>query len=401
MKYLYNDNFEKEFKVAESEAEFKTLSYEEKGLCIDTFYSVMFGQCSPLSHSDCDPGSWYDLDLLDDLGYRTMDEQFNLSQAIDADEIKPLTDDDLLKMFNSALNKYRIFNRKNDGYMVQPQTKEELVDIIRDAIVTYGKEVDLNFIDTSKITDMSYLFASPFPPLFSSDYFSGYGFDNFNGNISKWDVSNVKDMSYMFLDNFEFNQPLNDWDVSHVTNMYCMFGDAESFNQPLDQWDVSNVTEMENMFCGAKNFNQPLDKWNVSNVKNMSRMFAYSSFNQPLDKWNVSNVTSMVGMFDHNKAFNQPLDKWNTKNLEDSALMFVGANSFNQNLSSWNSNKISDCRGMFKDAKNFDSEIPSFDNFEFSSFADKCKHLCLSDKYIEKHDTQSLRRVAKATKFCR
>lgn len=214
-----------------------------------------------------------------------------------------------------------------EGCTVQPQTKEELVDIIRDAIVTYGKEVDLNFIDTSKITDMSYLFASPFPPLFSSDYFSGYGFDNFNGNISKWDVSNVKYMSYMFLDNFEFNQPLNDWDVSHVTNMYCMFSDAESFNQPLD--------------------------------------------------------------------------KWNTKNLEDSALMFVGANSFNQNLSSWNSNKISDCRGMFKDAKNFDSEIPSFDKFEFSSFADKCKHLCLSDKYIEKHDTQSLRRVAKATKFCR
>lgn len=205
------------------------------------------------------------------------------------------------------------------GCTVQPQTKEELVDIIRDAIVTYGKEVDLNFIDTSKITDMSYLFASPFPPLFSSDYFSGYGFDNFNGNISKWDVSNVKDMSYMFLDNFEFNQPLNDWDVSHVTNMYCMFSDAESFNQPLDQWDVSNVTEMENMFCGAKNFNQPLDKWNVSNVKNMSRMFAYSSFNQPLDKWNISNVKDMSYMFD-----NCPIDYRNLPN-QDYNIVFVEA----------------------------------------------------------------------------
>ena len=29
-----------------------------------------------------------------------------------------------------------------EGCTVQPQTKEELVDIIRDAIVTYGKEVD-------------------------------------------------------------------------------------------------------------------------------------------------------------------------------------------------------------------------------------------------------------------
>ena len=37
---------------------------------------------------------------------------------------------------------------------------------------------------TSKTTDMSYLFCDK---------------KEFNENISRWDVSNVKDMSYMFL----------------------------------------------------------------------------------------------------------------------------------------------------------------------------------------------------------
>lgn len=282
MKYLYNDNFEKEFKVAESEAEFKTLSYEEKGLCIDTFYSVMWGTCCSLSHSEHDPDSWYDLDLLDDLGYRTMDEQYNLSQAIEADEIKPLTDDDLLKMFNSALNKYHIFNRENEGYTVQPQTKEELVAVIKDALCVFGNEADLNFIDTSKITDMSHLFSDVI------EKFGGYGFGKFNGNISQWNTSKVTNMAFMFSGARNFNKPINNWDVSNVAEMKAMFNDTWRFNQPLNNWDVSNVKNMDYMFSNTR-FNQPLNNWNTSNVVSMYSMFRFSDFNQPINDWDVSN----------------------------------------------------------------------------------------------------------------
>lgn len=38
-----------------------------------------------------------------------------------------------------------------DGCTVQPQTKEELVDIIKDTCKKKGWNCDLNFIDTSKI----------------------------------------------------------------------------------------------------------------------------------------------------------------------------------------------------------------------------------------------------------
>ena len=38
-----------------------------------------------------------------------------------------------------------------------------------------------------------------------------------------------------------FNQPLNKWNVSNVRNMGFMFNEARSFNQPLNKWDVSNA----------------------------------------------------------------------------------------------------------------------------------------------------------------
>ena len=53
------------------------------------------------------------------------------------------------------------------------------------------------------------------------------------GEISNWDVSNVKDMHGLFCGEASFNQPINDWDVSKVESMQFMFQNATSFNQPF------------------------------------------------------------------------------------------------------------------------------------------------------------------------
>ncbi|WP_434337690.1 BspA family leucine-rich repeat surface protein [Mycoplasma capricolum] len=60
--------------------------------------------------------------------------------------------------------------------------------------------------------------------------------------------------------------PLNTWDVSNVKNMRYMFKGATSFDKPIDNWNTSNVTNMGYMFFGATSFNQDLSKWNTSNV---------------------------------------------------------------------------------------------------------------------------------------
>ena len=55
--------------------------------------------------------------------------------------------------------KFKYCLNKSVKTTVQPKTEDELKDIIEDTIKEQGFNCDLNFIDTSKITDMSDLFA--------------------------------------------------------------------------------------------------------------------------------------------------------------------------------------------------------------------------------------------------
>ncbi|MEO1053340.1 MAG: BspA family leucine-rich repeat surface protein [Bacteroidota bacterium] len=183
---------------------------------------------------------------------------------------------------------------------------------------------------------------------------------NFNSTLENWDMSNVKDMSFMFFWASSFNQPLNAWDVSSLENTHSMFADADKFNQPLDSWNVSKVNSMYAMFWSANNFNQNIESWDVSNVASMYAMFqdAYS-FNQPLEKWNVSNVKDMNCMFLGAEAFNQPLGKWDVSQVagEGFKQMFNKATSFNQPLNEWNVSQPTDISFMFNGAKSFDQPL--------------------------------------------
>ena len=95
-----------------------------------------------------------------------------------------------------------------------------------------------------------------------------------NSSFNSWDMSNVTNMSGMFLGANSFNQEIGSWDVSNVTNMAGMFFSTNSFNQDIGLWNVSNVTLMNNMFGNAFAFNQNIGSWNVSNVSNFTGFMA-------------------------------------------------------------------------------------------------------------------------------
>ncbi len=197
--------------------------------------------------------------------------------------------------------------------------KAVLQDVIREAIRAHGNNVDLNYIDTSSVTDMSSLFQNN---------------ATFNGDISKWDVSLVEDMEYMFSGATAFNQNLNSWTVSSVTSMDSMFRDATAFNQPLNKWNVSKVTDMYKMFQNATSFNQSLNSWTVSSVEDMEYMFnGATAFNQPLDNWDVSSVVKMRHMFNGATNFNQNISGWAEKSGREIYGMFIGATAMNVNPS--------------------------------------------------------------------
>ncbi|MDO4369441.1 MAG: BspA family leucine-rich repeat surface protein, partial [bacterium] len=108
---------------------------------------------------------------------------------------------------------------------------------------------DLSSWDTSKVTDMGYMFFS-----------AGENTTTFNLDLSNWDVSNVTSMGYMFT-NAGRNATtwsigdLSEWDTSQVTNMTWMFSwvghKATTFNLDLSNWNTSKVTDMSYMFSSA------------------------------------------------------------------------------------------------------------------------------------------------------
>lgn len=92
--------------------------------------------------------------------------------------------------------------------MVTVTTKDALRSLIQSELYHQGIDADLNFIDTSKITDMSNLF---------------YGLNVGNIKIDKWDVSNVTDMSYMFFMCEDFNADLSNWNTSKIMAITDIF----------------------------------------------------------------------------------------------------------------------------------------------------------------------------------
>lgn len=117
--------------------------------------------------------------------------------------------------------------------------------------------------DTSCITDMSNIFHSSINAVYD---FGGGDEDVsylFNLDISKWDVSNVRDMSRMFSYMFDFNQDISKWNVSNVTDMSYMFYSANSFNQDLSSWDTDTTDDYKTSILNTS-FDTGARNWNLS-----------------------------------------------------------------------------------------------------------------------------------------
>ena len=125
-------------------------------------------------------------------------------------------------------------------------------------------------------------------------------------DLTKLDVSQVRNFSNLFKKQVGFNQPIGNWDVSNCTNFSYMFLKVASFNQPIRNWDVSNGTNFSAMFGLATSFNQPIGNWNVTNGTDFSYMFfTATSFNQPIGNWELLNGTNFHSIFLNAKSFNQ------------------------------------------------------------------------------------------------
>ena len=241
-----------------------------------------------------------------------------------------------MKNLNQFITEYIIKKKLekpiNSEYKYYPETKEELLNNIKECLDS--NNYNLNCIDTSKITDMSSLF-----------YDKKLKDTIEKINISKWDVSNVTNMRYMFCDCINFTgKGLENWDVSNVETMDYMFLRCNSFRgEGLENLDVSNVKTMKGMFAYCNKFEgKGLEKWNVSKVENMMGMFnSCTIFNADISNWNVSSVENMNYMFKDCGIFDCDLSNWNVSNVISMKYMFQNCENFKGiGLDNWNVSKI-------------------------------------------------------------
>src|SRR5574344_64611 len=126
-----------------------------------------------------------------------IDDDMNIELTSSYMSDEPNLDDDDFALSTTQETSYEYF----------PETKEELKEIVRMEIKKQGGvNVNLNMIDTSKITDMEYMF---------------YGCTSLKSlDVSGWDVSNVKDMHDMFYGCTSLqNLDVSGWNVSNVEYM--------------------------------------------------------------------------------------------------------------------------------------------------------------------------------------
>ncbi len=86
-------------------------------------------------------------------------------------------------------------------------TDGNIKDLVNDEIARYGNEADLNHIDVSQVTNMSGVFGTRIGKL-GEGYIESNN-HTFNGDVSKWDLSNVQYGRGIFHGNETFAQTEN------------------------------------------------------------------------------------------------------------------------------------------------------------------------------------------------
>lgn len=198
----------------------------------------------------------------------------------------------------------------------------------------------INTWNVSGVRDMSQLFCAN--PLTSYEDCQ-WNRENFNSNISSWDVSSVTNFSAMFLGS-TFNGDLSMWDISSALTLQDMFKECDLYEgNGIENWSTRNVIFFTGMFSGAHEFRGNMSNFDMRNAMDTSFMLAKTGAwdEQALAMWDVSKVTSMSHMFYAARdAFTgESLESWRTQSVNDLSATFMFSN-LNADLSDWNVERV-------------------------------------------------------------
>ena len=199
-------------------------------------------------------------------------------------------------------------------------------------------------------------------------YFSG--FDKMTSiDLSALDTSQVTDMSYMFSEcNGLTSLDVSKFDTSQVTNMDYMFKSCNGLTSlDVSKFDTSQVTTMTWMFAECSSLTSlDVSKFDTSKVTNMSYMFYNCRSLTSLDvsKLDTSNVTNMSGMFENVRRLTSlDVSNFDTSQVIDMSWMFGNCSGLTSlDVSSFDTSQVTNIDSMF-------CNCPAWDAVDKTKFA--------------------------------
>jgi len=220
-----------------------------------------------------------------------------MSSQKGVDEIKitykPIeTNEENVRIFGKAF----VANNKDKCKIVYKDNEYDLTEYVNDIDNNYNNK-DLFSIKLRGINNITtYQMFNACDLLISLDI----------QDISKWDTSNITDMSFMFCGciSLLYLPDISKLNTSNITDMSFMFYACKSLLSlpDISKWDTSNVINFNSIFCGCHSLSTlpNISKWNISNAKNICAMFrkCRSLTSLPdISKWNTPKLEIMIGLF--------------------------------------------------------------------------------------------------------
>mmetsp|Transcript_50888 Transcript_50888/g.59457 ORF Transcript_50888/g.59457 Transcript_50888/m.59457 type:complete len:186 (-) Transcript_50888:158-715(-) len=162
----------------------------------------------------------------------------------------------------------RLYADRNPKHtdLVTANIRKATIEYVLDKEYATKKYGPIEMWDTSRVTDMSFLFFYGRCPVNSLKALCAQRIQNFNEDLSNWDVSSVTSFESMFFNALKFNADIRRWNTSSAEKISRMFFGAREFNAAIAGWDVSSVTESDMMLKGAVNYIHDLSSWPIANL---------------------------------------------------------------------------------------------------------------------------------------
>lgn len=218
-----------------------------------------------------------------------------------------------------------------------------LFDYTNDKFKTI-KSINITGWDVSNVETASSLFED----LYEVEEIIGFGdlqfvkntsFDNcFSGCHNLSYIENIenlkiypscKHVSFMFslCDNID-ELDLNKWDVSNIKWFSGMFMANKLKKLYIDKWNMANAYSCSNMFYGCKNLmSLDLSNWDISSIEAIDKMFAFCE--------NLSSIGN--------------IKKWDISNCKDYSYLFYNCKNLTLDVTNWLFDDNAKKRSMFGD----------------------------------------------------